>query len=231
MRQNPDAERTPSWLETTEPQELRMPLDVSPLAGFELASVTVEHRQIHGFVTSAAGRSPLETLVGQRCDDPFCPYRSIELRLHPSVGALMSNFQLACEAQGLPRGAFIGQFDRDIVTVDSAFPVATADLSNHPILHKVRVSLDRLHDCDAATPEWELVRTIRDGLGTNVIELPLAKPYSGRELLVQREFAQKLKFTRQGSMDELTPILNTDAREELALSWRLAAMLRPGRGG
>ncbi len=147
------------------------------------------------------------------------------------MGELLSNYAAASVRQGLAPGDFIGQFDRDVFVVSSAFPVPIADLSGHPILHKVRVSLDRLHEAAAGTTEWELVRRIRDGCRTGALELPVTAGYSGRDLLVHLDLATRLQFDRQGSMDDLTPIINTDAREELALAWRLKALFTRGQRG
>jgi hypothetical protein len=224
MTLDPKAGRPPTELEQFETVADAAAIDLSPLAGFDLSSVTVKRTKIHGFVTAHRGASPLEAIVGAQCEDRRCPYRCIELRLHPSMGELLANYEAASVRQGLAPGEFIGQFDRDVFVVSSAFPVMTADLSGHPILHKVRLSLDRLHEAAAGTPEWELVRTIRDGCHTSALELPVGAVYSGRDLLVHLDLANRLRFDRQGSMDDLTPIINTDAREELALAWRLRAL-------
>jgi hypothetical protein len=181
--------------------------DFSSLRTLDVAGIPVYRRQLKGLLSVPAGKEPLANTLGEPCGDPKCRYRAYELVLHPDPTALLANHILVAEELGMPPGLLIEELHRDIYEVTSAAPVPTADLTAHPILYRVPLTLKALRARPAESQEWELVRIVRDGADTQAIRLPVLRG-SGEDIVLHADAASSLQIRYVGSLPEVLPALS-----------------------
>jgi hypothetical protein len=201
--------------------------DFSALAGFDPASVPVLQKQLLGLAGAPTRSHPLGEALGNSCGDPGCRYRAYELLLHRDRRALMENHILAASASAIPPDLAITGLGRDIYRVASQGAARVADLSEHPILYQVPLSARSLRSAPADSPEWELLRILRDFHRSVAIRLP-SREGTGDDLIVHADLASTLRIKRLGTLQEVLPILSEGASESLPLSKFLIRLLRSG---
>jgi hypothetical protein len=180
------------------------PPDLSPLATFAVATVPTYHRQIDGLVSVPAGAHPFDESLGESCGDPECRYRSYGLELHDGPYGLFGDYVECASAAGVDVAELLAGLDRDIFRVRSGEAVAIADMSRHPINYRVQLAIGRLRANAADSLDWELIRIVRDGCGTEAVSLPPPRQRDG-DLLVHADLACRLEVTRLGHLVEVMP--------------------------
>jgi hypothetical protein len=188
--------------------------DFSSLRTFDPASVTVRHRQIKGLLSIPAGHQPLVDTLGEPCGDPSCRYRAHELVLHPDPAKLLANHILVAEELDMPPGLLIEELHRDIYEITSVGAIAIADLTAHPILYRVPLTLKALRTRPTESQEWELVRIVRDYSRTQAIRLPLLYG-SGEDLVLHTDATPGLRVRYVGSLQEVLPALGEQASSDV----------------
>lgn len=180
-------------------------VDFSPLAQFDPTSVPVIAMQLSGVICVGPGEGPLGSPLGESCGEADCRYRAYELTLHESRHALFSGFAQAAAAISAPLDLVIDGLAIDIYRVRSQREVRCVNLEHHPIRDQLRFTAERLTTRPIASPEWELVRCLRDLRGTRAIRLGGAP--GAQRLIVHDDLARELSIERIGRLHEVLPIV------------------------
>jgi hypothetical protein len=134
--------------------------------------------------------------------------------LHPDPAKLLANHILVADELDMPPGLLIEELHRDIYEITSAGAIAIADLTAHPILYRVPLTLKALRTRPTESQEWELVRIVCDYSRTQAIRLPLLRG-SGEDLVLHTDATQGLQVRYVGSLQEVLPALGDQAASDV----------------
>jgi hypothetical protein len=179
--------------------------DFSPLHHADLRAIPVRCSRVAGLTLVRRGEAPLADTLGQSCGDPQCRYRAHAVTLHASRHALLDGIAeraAACEA---PLELVIEQLAVDVYRLRSPAPVRLIELQHHPIRQQLALSAEGLDGCAIESPQWALVRALRDLYETRVVRL--AREQGAQRLLVHADLAAQLEVCRLGTLAEVLPIL------------------------
>ncbi|HXM86883.1 MAG TPA: hypothetical protein VN889_04550 [Solirubrobacteraceae bacterium] len=183
----------------------REEFDFSPLAQLEVASVPVISIELSGVTCVGPAERPLGPPLGQSCGRPRCRYRAHDLTLHESRHALLSSFAQTAASISAPLDFLFDGLTLDVYRVRSRGEIRCANLEHHPVRDQLRFSAERLAAQPIASPEWELVRRLRDQRRTRAIRLAGAP--SAQRLIVHTDLAEDLQVERLGTLAEVLPIV------------------------
>jgi hypothetical protein len=179
--------------------------DFSALAQFDAGSVPVITTQLSGVVCAGPCERPLGSPLGESCGEANCHYRAYELTLHESPHALLSGFAQAAAEISAPLELVIDGMAIDVYRVRAARQTRIVDLEHHPIRHKLGLSAERLGTRPIDSPEWELVRSLRDLRRTQAIRFAGAP--GPQRLVIHEDLARELSLERLGTLCEVLPIV------------------------
>jgi hypothetical protein len=180
--------------------------DFSPLAHFDAASVPVISLQLSDLMCVGRGEAPFASALGESCGEPGCRYRAHALTLHASPHALLAGFADRAAASALPLELVIEELAVDIYCVRSRGAIPCIDLEHHPIRDQLALSPERLGARPAESPEWELVRSLRDLRRTRAIRLAGGDSEVQR-LILHADLARELHVERLGALPDVLPIV------------------------
>jgi hypothetical protein len=148
---------------------------------------------------------PFGPPLGQSCGRLCCRYRAHDLTLHESRHALFSSFAQTAASISAPVDFVIDGLALDVYRVRSRGEIRCADLEHHPIRDQLRFSAERLAAQPIDSPEWELVRRLRDQRRTRAIRLAGAP--GAQRLIIHADLAEDLQVERLGALAEVLPIV------------------------
>lgn len=184
----------------------------SSLRTFAATSVRTVTLQVDGFTTAPVGRQPADRGLGEPCGTPACPYALRELTVISTIGALGDRWlRDAARRWQIDVRILLSELRLDVFKVSSKRPLRLADLRTHPILYRVPITADRLRnaggfDSAPSSPEWELVRTLRDAIPKiDGLLLPSDSGAHAHDMLVFDDRVGDVAFTRIGSLQDTIP--------------------------